>query len=94
MKEKLLQNRYKTNPEKSQGSSIISIENSEALEIFGVENENLNFFEKILPVKVFQKGNQLTIRGSKKNINILTASIVKTISDKKSMNKKIIIIII
>ena len=48
------------------GSSIINIDNLDVVEIFGVNNENLNFFEDQLPIKVFQKGNQLIIKGEKK----------------------------
>tara|TARA_Y100000816_G_scaffold284779_1_gene263528 strand:+ start:134 stop:1099 length:966 start_codon:yes stop_codon:yes gene_type:complete len=65
----------------------MNIENAEVLDVFGINNENLGFFEKSLPIKIFQKGNQLTIQGSKKNINILRSSILQTISDKKT-NKK------
>ena len=37
------------------GSSIINIDNLNVVEIFGVNNENLNFFEDQLPIKVFSK---------------------------------------
>ena len=37
-------------------STVINIENSRVLEIFGVNNENINFFEKSLPLKIYQKG--------------------------------------
>ena len=47
------------------GSSIINIDNFDVVEIFGVNNENLNYFEDQLPIKVFQKGNQLNIKGEK-----------------------------
>ena len=40
-------------------------------DIFGVNNENIAFFEKNLSIKIFQIGNQLTIRGEKKDINLL-----------------------
>ena len=87
MKDKLLRNEYKTGPEKGNCSIIIDIENSEALDVFGVNNENIYFFEKSLPIKIFQKGNKLIVKGTKKNINILKNSIERTISDKK-LNKK------
>ena len=51
------------------GSSIINIDNLNVVEIFGVNNENLNFFEDQLPIRVFQKGNQLIIKGEKKYRN-------------------------
>ena len=87
MKDKLLRNEYKTGPEKGNCSIIIDIENSEALDVFGVNNENIYFFEKSLPIKIFQKGNKLIVKGTKKNINILKNSIEQTINDKK-LNKK------
>ena len=58
------------------------------LDIFGVNNENINFFEKSLPLKIYQKGNQLSIQGNKKNIDILKNAIIQTINEKK-MKKKI-----
>ncbi len=64
-------------------STVINIENSRVLEIFGVNNENINFFEKSLPLKIYQKGNQLIIKGNKKNTDILKNAIAQTISEKK-----------
>ena len=69
------------------GSSIINIDNLNVVEIFGVNNENLNFFEDQLPIKVFQKGNQLNIKGEKKYRNILRNAILKTQQDLKSNRK-------
>tara|TARA_B100001027_G_scaffold186038_1_gene138430 strand:- start:3955 stop:4932 length:978 start_codon:yes stop_codon:yes gene_type:complete len=69
-------------------SSVIKIENSEALDIFGINNENLSYFEKTLPLKIFQKGNQLIVQGNKKNIDILNKAISQTINDRK-INKKV-----
>jgi len=57
------------------------------VEIFGVNNENLNFFEDQLPIKVFQKGNQLNIKGEKKYRNILRNAILRTQQDLKSNRK-------
>ncbi len=87
MKNKLLRSENNINPVQGQVSITMNIENAEVLDVFGINNENLGFFEKSLPIKIFQKGNQLTIQGSKKNINILRSSILQTISDKKT-NKK------
>jgi len=78
----------KINSERDQSSITINIENSEVLDIFGINNENLIFFENNLPIKIFQKGNQLKIQGSKKNISLLKNSISQTISDKKFDKKK------
>ena len=43
----------------------INIDNINVVEIFGVNNENLNFFEDQLPIKIFQKGNQINIKRQK-----------------------------
>ena len=83
MKNKLIYKNYQLNSEQRISSNLINIENSEVLDVFGVNNENLSFFERILPIKIFQKGNQLNIHGTKKNINILKNAITKTINDKK-----------
>ena len=57
----------------------MNINNSDVLEIFGINNINISFFESILPLKVFQKGNQLNIQGEKKYRNLLRDVILKTI---------------
>ena len=88
MKNKLSSNTRKKIPEQGNSSTIISIENSEALDVFGVNNENIDFFEKNLPLKIHQKGNRLTIQGNKKNTDILQSAINQTINEKK-MGKKI-----
>ena len=67
----------------SSRSSIINIENSDVLEIFGIENENISYFESALPLKIFQKGNQLNIQGEKKYRNVLRNVILKTIHEIK-----------
>ncbi len=88
MKNKLLNNTYSENSAQDLSSTVITIENSEALDIFGVNNKNINFFKKKLPLKIYQKGNQLIIQGNKKNRDILKKAINRTIKDKK-LNKKI-----
>ena len=67
----------------SSRSSIVNIENSDVLEIFGIENENISYFESALPLKIFQKGNQLNIQGEKKYRNVLRNAILKTIHEIK-----------
>ena len=69
-------------------SLIMNINNSDVLEIFGIDNVNISFFESILPLKVFQKGNQLNIQGEKKYRNLLRDVILKTIYQIK-FNKSI-----
>ena len=87
MKNKLSNSNYKKIPEQGLSSLIINIDNSEVLDIFGINNENIDFFEKNLPLKVYQKGNQLTIHGNKKNIFILKNAITQTLNEKKMNNK-------
>ena len=82
LKNKLLNKNYSILGKQSPHSTIINIENSEILDIFGVNNENIAFFEKNLSIKIFQIGNQLTIRGEKKDINLLRNAITKTINEK------------
>ena len=69
-------------------SSVINIENSDVLEIFGINNENLSYFESSLPLKIFQKGNELNIKGEKKYRNILRNAIHKTLTEIK-LNKNL-----
>ena len=88
MKNKLLNSTYSENSIQGLSSTVITIENSEALDIFGVNNKNIEFFKKKLPLKIYQKGNQLIIQGNKKNRDILKKAINRTINDKK-LNKKI-----
>ena len=65
MKNKQIKSISENQKDLTSGSSIINIDNLDVLEIFGINNENLNFFEDQLPIKVFQKGNQLIIKGEK-----------------------------
>ena len=65
----------------------INVENVDVVEIFGVNNSNLQFFEKTLSVKIYQKGNQLRVTGEKKKINILRNAISRTLKDLKLKKK-------
>ena len=65
----------------------INVENVDVVEIFGVNNSNLHFFEKTLSVKIYQKGNQLRVTGEKKKINILRNAISRTLKDLKLKKK-------
>ena len=68
-------------------STVLNIANNHAIDIFGINNENLDFIEQNLPLKLFQKGNQLHIKGEKKFRNLLRNSIFQTLEEIK--NKKI-----
>ena len=73
--------------EHTKDSTVLNIENNYALDIFGINNENLDFIEQKLPLKLFQKGNQLHIKGEKKFRNLLRNTIFQTLEEIK--NKKI-----
>tara|TARA_B100000401_G_scaffold32858_1_gene19672 strand:+ start:393 stop:1439 length:1047 start_codon:yes stop_codon:yes gene_type:complete len=88
LKNKVFKNSHEIQSKLKHSSTVINIENCEALDIFGVNNENIDFFEKNLPLKIFQKGNQLTLKGDKNNINILKNAIIKTINQKKNLKNK------
>ena len=68
-------------------SSLLNLENSEVLDVFGINNENIDFFEKYLPLKIHQKGNQLHIEGEKKYRNILIRTILNTLKELKNLKK-------
>ena len=88
MKKKLFRKDNNINLNQGNSATLINVDNSEVLDIFGINNENISFFEKNLSLKIYQKGNQLIIYGNKKNINILKSAIALTLNDKK-INKKI-----
>ena len=88
LKNKLINNTYKKTFLQGLNSIEINIENTDVLDIFGVNNENIDFIEKNLPLKIYQKGNKLIIQGHKKNTNILKSAINKTIFEKK-MNRTV-----
>ena len=87
MKNNTLNNSSKISSRQHQSSTTINVGNSEVLEIFGVNNINLDFFESNLPIKIYQKGNQLNLKGEKKYINILKNAILKTINQLKLKKK-------
>ena len=63
--------------------TILIIDNSMATDIFGINSENIRLFENQFPLKVFQKGNQIQIRGNKKYRDLLKKIILQTISQLK-----------
>tara|TARA_B100001559_G_scaffold128394_1_gene107878 strand:+ start:206 stop:1225 length:1020 start_codon:yes stop_codon:yes gene_type:complete len=72
----------------NKNSTILYIENDYALDIFGINNENLDFIEELLPLKIFQKGNQLQIKGEKKFRNLLSNTIFQTLEEIKNKKNK------
>ena len=72
----------------NKNSTVLYIENDYALDIFGINNENLDFVEELLPLKIFQKGNQLHIKGEKKFRNLLSNTIFQTLEEIKNKKNK------
>ena len=72
----------------NKNSTVLHIENDYALDIFGINNENLDFIEELLPLKIFQKGNQLQIKGEKKLRNLLSNTIFQTLEEIKNKKNK------
>ena len=72
----------------TQNTEVFEIDNFQAIDIFGINNKNLQLFEDRLPIQVYQKGNQLSVKGDKRYRTILFDAISKTINDqKKDLNK-------
>ena len=72
----------------TQNTEVFEIDNFQAIDIFGINNKNLELFEDRLPIQVYQKGNQLIVKGDKRYRKILFDAISKTINDqKKDLNK-------
>ena len=72
----------------NKNSTVLYIENDYALDIFGINNENLDFVEELLPLKIFQKGNQLQIKGEKELRNLLSNTIFQTLEEIKNKKNK------
>ena len=71
--------------------TILIIDNSMATDIFGINSENIRLFENQFPLKVFQKGNQIQIRGNKKYRDLLKKIILQTISQLKEKDTNLTI---
>ena len=69
-------------------STVVNLENSLIVEILGVNNENLDFCEKKLKVKVLQTGNIVIITGNKKERYIVRNSIILLSRELKDPIKK------
>ncbi len=69
-------------------SSVVNLENSLIVDILGVNNENLDFCEKKLSVKILQKGNIVVITGNKKERYLVRNSIVQLSRELKDPTKK------
>ena len=72
----------------TQNTEVFEIDNFQAIDIFGINNKNLQLFEDKLPIQVYQKGNQLIVKGAKRYRKILFDAISKTINDQNQhLNK-------
>ena len=72
----------------TQKTEVFEIDNFQAIDIFGINNKNLQLFEDRLPIQVYQKGNQLIVKGDKRYRKILFDAISKTINDQnQNLNK-------
>ena len=65
----------------TQNTEVFEIDNFRAIDIFGINNKNLQLFEDRLPIQVYQKGNQLIVKGEKRYRKILFDAISKTINN-------------
>ena len=65
----------------TQNTEVFEIDNFRAIDIFGINNKNLQLFEDRLPIQVYQKGNQLIVKGDKRYRKILFDAISKTINN-------------
>ena len=72
----------------TQNTEVFEIDNFRAIDIFGINNKNLQLFEDRLPIQVYQKGNQLIVKGDKRYRKILFDAISKTINNQNlDLNK-------
>ena len=72
----------------TQNTEVFEIDNFRAIDIFGINNKNLQLFEDRLPIQVYQKGNQLIVKGDKRYRRILFDAISKTINNQnQDLNK-------
>ena len=72
----------------TQNTEVFEIDNFRAIDIFGINNKNLKLFEDRLPIQVYQKGNQLIVKGEKRYRKILFDAISKTINNQNlDLNK-------
>ena len=69
-------------------STVVNLENSLIVEILGINNENLDFCEKKLNIKILQKGNIVIITGNKKERYIVRNSIIQLSRELKDPIKK------
>ena len=72
----------------TQNTEVFEIDNFRAIDIFGINNKNLQLFEDRLPIQVYQKGNQLIVKGDKRYRKILFDAISKTINNQNQDSSK------
>lgn len=68
-------------------STIVNLDNSLIVEILGINNENLDYCEKKIKVKILQKGNIIIINGNKKDRYIVRNTIIKMSDELKNADQ-------
>ena len=57
------------------------------MEVLGINNENLDYCEKKISVKILQKGNIIIINGNKKDRYIVRNTIIKMSNELKNTDQ-------
>ena len=71
-------------PSGDNNSTIVNLDNSLIVEVLGFNNENLDYCEKKINVKILQKGNIIIINGNKKDRYIVRNTIIKMSNELKN----------
>ncbi|MDA9591714.1 PhoH family protein [Pelagibacteraceae bacterium] len=74
-------------PSGDNNSTIVNLDNSLIVEVLGINNENLDYCEKKINVKILQKGNIIIINGNKKDRYIVRNTIIKMSNELKNTDK-------
>ena len=67
--------------------TVVNLENSLIVDILGINNENLDYCESNLKVKILQKGNIIIISGNRKNRQLVRNSMIQLSRELKNLNK-------
>jgi phosphate starvation-inducible PhoH-like protein len=75
----------------------IEISNEEALILYGIKDENLEFIENLFGIEIFARGNLLTLKGEREKVEkalALLYEILKYKGKKKSITKEDILMLL
>jgi len=67
--------------------TVVNLENSLIVDILGINNENLDYCESNLRVKILQKGNIIIISGNRKDRQLVRNSMIQLSKELKNSNK-------